>query len=109
MFAQWIEQAGGYLPNVPQAHALMYYAMQAARMQTEEVKDIVLEGDPDPVRNYVNLIKSVARWYSVSVDQMISCWPFVDKQMEALEFPRVRQPARFDNTIGGGGLPTIIT
>lgn len=101
LFMAYTTQEGGYLPNIPEAHALMYYAMHAVRMKAENPNIILLDDQAWPEENFAQLFRGTANWYGVDPNEMIKLWPFVDKQFDALNFPRLQGPERFQMRVFG--------
>jgi hypothetical protein len=77
IFTQYISPNGGLDSNL-ETHALFYYYL-LARQAYEAGRDaIVYEGDKDPEFNYTQILKSVAKWYSIDVHNMVNAWKAVD-------------------------------
>lgn len=84
----------GFLDRNLETHALWYYYLAARGTYETHVKDIiVLETDKDPVADFRNLFKSIARMYQVSTENMRNAWPQVDMQCTALHLPKL--PERY--------------
>ena len=71
-----------------EVHALFYYYLLAHK-QLEEQREgaIVYEGDPDPVYDYIKLVKHVAILYEVDVEYMLNAWPAIDEFCAANNLP----------------------
>jgi len=71
----------GFLDDHPACHALYFYAQLAHENWIKEKNYPVLEGETDPVYNYHQLFKSIAKMYGVEPEEMVNYWDNIDYQM----------------------------
>lgn len=98
IFTQYIAPNGG-LDSQTESHALFYYYLLAEKAVETQSTEIVYEGDKDPVYNQLEILKSVARWYSVDVHNMVNAWHAVDLTCLMHGLPRLPEKFRFDNKV----------
>lgn len=86
----------GWLTDNPATHACFnYYLCARNTYETVELNPVVYEGDDDPVANYANVWKNIARMYNVELGAMAQCWDVVDKQCDLLHLPRLPDTERY--------------
>lgn len=86
----------GFLEMSDECFALWYYYLLARKAHEEiELDPIVLEGEPDPTTDYIQLVKSVAKIYGVEVAHMTKCWKAVDAQCWAMGLPKMPEGDRY--------------
>jgi len=88
VFTQYIAPNGG-LDSQKETHALFYYYLLARKAYEEEKDAIVYEGDKDPEFNHMQILKSVARWYTVDVHHMVNAWKAVDLNCLMHDLPKL--------------------
>lgn len=98
IFEDYTLANGGFLINEIGCHALFYYYITAMRNLIKQKKNIVLEGEVDPVYNYKQLFISTAKIYGVSPEKMQSYWPAVDGQCQFLGMEKLPLRYRFAGT-----------
>jgi len=94
IFTQYIAPRGG-LDSKKESHALFYYYLLATKATEMEDTQIVYEGDKDPEYNQLQILKSVARWYSVDVHHMVNAWNAVDLTCLMHKLPTLANKYRF--------------
>ena len=99
LFLKYMFPNGG-LNQHRATHALFYYFLLARKAWEEEKGGIVYEDDPEPIFDYLQLFKTIARLYGVEPEEMEKCWYEVDYTCFINDLPKLPKNTRLRHYTG---------